>query len=123
CGNTPQYEQLEAIYEKYNGKLVVVGFPANNFMRQEPGSNEEIAAFCEKNYGVTFPMAEKINVKGKKMAPIYHWLTKEKYNHFKDSNVKWNFQKYVIDESGNLVAIFSPGTKPDSPEVIAAIEK
>jgi len=121
CGNTPQYEELEALYEKYKDKLVIVGFPANDFLRQEPGSNEEIAAFCKKNYGVTFPMAAKITVKGKKMAPIYQWLTNEDYNGYKSSSVKWNFQKYLIDEKGHLVAVFAPGVQPTSEEVLAAI--
>src|SRR5271156_6789906 len=80
CGNTPQYADLEAMYEKYKGKLVIIGFPANNFGAQEPGSSQEIAAFCTKNYGVTFPMASKISVKGDDMAPIYHWLTEKKFN-------------------------------------------
>lgn len=123
CGYTPQYEQLEALSKKYGDKLVIVGFPANNFMYQEPGSNEEIATFCQRNYGVTFPMAEKISVKGKSKAPIYQWLTQKKYNHFSDNSVKWNFQKYLIDENGKLVAVFPPATKPDAAEVIAAIEK
>jgi len=123
CGYTPQYEGLEALYKEHKDKLVIVGFPANNFMRQEPGSNEEIAEFCKKNYGVTFPMASKISVKGKDMAPIYHWLTKKEYNHYEDSNVKWNFQKYLIDEQGNLVGVFSPGVRPDSEELLSAISK
>lgn len=123
CGYTPQYESLETLYKKYKDKLVIVGFPANNFMSQEPGSDEEIASFCQKNYGVSFPMASKISVKGKSMAPIYHWLTNEKYNGLKNSSVKWNFQKYLIDEEGKLVAVFAPGVKPESEEIIAAIEK
>ena len=123
CGFTPQYEALEALSKKYKDRLVIVGFPANNFLFQEPGSNEKIATFCKENYGVTFPMAAKISVKGSKMAPIYQWLTEKKYNGFEDSRVKWNFQKYLIDESGHLVALFSPTTPPDSPEIIAAIEK
>lgn len=122
CGFTPQYEALEALYEKYKDKLVIVGFPANNFLRQEPGSNEEIASFCKKNYGVTFPMAAKISVKGKNMASIYIWLTDEKYNGVKSSNVKWNFQKYLLDENGKLVDVFAPSVKPDSEEIISAIE-
>ncbi len=121
CGYTPQYEELEALYEKYKDKLVIVGFPANNFLWQEPGTNEEIATFCQKNYGVSFPMASKISVKGKDMAAIYVWLTKKKFNHFKDSAVKWNFQKYLIDESGSLVAMFASATKPMSDEVIQAL--
>jgi glutathione peroxidase len=123
CGFTPQYEALEKLYEKYKGKLVIVGFPANNFFYQEPGSNEKIATFCQKNYGVTFPMAAKISVKGKSMAPIYRWLTEKIYNAYEDSHVKWNFQKYLINEKGKLVHIFYSSTTPDSPEVIAAIEQ
>jgi len=123
CGYTPQYEELEALYEKYKDRLVIVGFPANDFLFQEPGSNEQIAEFCKKNYGVSFPMAAKIIVKGKKMAPIYQWLTNETYNGFQSSSVKWNFQKYLIDENGKLIAVFAPGIKPMSEEVIAAIQK
>ncbi len=123
CGFTPQYEELETLYKKYNDKLVIIGFPANNFLRQEPGDNKDIAAFCQRNYGVSFPMAAKISVKGKSMAPIYQWLTNKEYNGYKSSSVKWNFQKYLIDETGRLVAVFSPSTKPLSEEVIAAIEK
>ncbi len=123
CGFTPQYEALEKLYEQHKDKLVIIGFPANNFLRQEPGTNEKIASFCQKNYGVTFPMASKISVKGKDKAPIYHWLTEKIYNGFKDSKVKWNFQKYLINEQGQLTEIFPPSTKPDSKEVIEAIEK
>jgi len=121
CGHTPQYKELEEIYQQYKDKLVVVGFPANDFMSQEPGSNEEIAAFCEKNYGVTFPMAAKISVKGRKMAPIYRWLTNKDYNGVQSSSVKWNFQKYLISETGTLIAVFEPKIKPTDPEIIAAI--
>ncbi len=121
CGFTPQYAELEALYQQYQDKLVIVGFPANNFMHQEPGSNEDIAEFCQKNYGVTFPMAQKISVKGKEMAPIYQWLTNKDHNHYKNSSVKWNFQKYLIDEQGKLVAVFSSATKPLSEEVRKAI--
>lgn len=123
CGYTSQYEGLEALYKKYKGKLVIVGFPSNNFGYQEPGTNEDIASFCKKNYGVTFPMAAKIAVKGKEMAPIYHWLTKKEYNGYEDSNVKWNFQKYLVDENGKLVGIYSSKVKPDDAELISAIEK
>lgn len=121
CGFTPQYAELEKLYEQYKDKLVIVGFPANNFMFQEPKGNKEIAEFCQKNYGVTFPMAAKISVKGKDMASIYRWLTNKDYNHFQNSSVKWNFQKYLIDEEGKLVAIFSSKTKPLSDEVVQAI--
>jgi glutathione peroxidase len=123
CGFTAQYDALEKLYEKYKGKLVIVGFPANNFLFQEPGSNDKIAEFCKKNYGVTFPMASKISVKGRNIAPIYQWLTEKKYNNYSDNKVKWNFQKYLISESGDLIAVFEPKTTPESPEVIAAIEK
>lgn len=123
CGFTPQYAALESLYKKYGDKLVIIGFPANNFLWQEPGTNDEISSFCKTNYGVTFPMASKISVKGKDMAPIYKWLTQKKYNHFEDSNVKWNFQKYLLNEKGELVAVFPPNTTPDDPKVIAAIEK
>lgn len=121
CGYTPQYEGLQALYEKYRDRLVIVGFPSNNFGFQEPGSNEEIATFCKANYGVTFPMAEKISVKGKKMAPIYHWLTKKEYNGYDSSSVKWNFQKYLINEEGKLIGIYSSKVKPDSEELVSAI--
>lgn len=123
CGLTPQYEGLEALYQKYQDKLVIIGFPANNFLSQEPGSNDDIASFCQKNYGVSFPMAAKISVKGKSMAPIYQWLTNKTYNNLKNSSVKWNFQKYLIDEEGNLVEVFAPTLKPDDTSIIAAIEK
>ncbi len=123
CGNTPQYADLQAMSVKYKDKLVIVGFPANDFGSQEPGSNKEISAFCTKNYGVTFPMAAKITVKGEDMAPIYVWLTQMKYNNFKDSEVKWNFQKYLINEKGQLVGVFKPGMKPTEPEIVSAIEK
>lgn len=123
CGNTPQYKDLEEMYKKYKGKLVIVGFPANDFGAQEPGSNSQIAEFCTKNYSVSFPMAAKITVKGENMAPIYRWLTDKKYNGLKDSEVKWNFQKYLINEKGELVAVFAAGMKPTNPEIISAIEK
>jgi glutathione peroxidase len=122
CGFTPQYEGLQRLSEKYKDNLVIVGFPANNFFFQEPGSNKHIAGVCKIRYGVTFPMAAKISVKGRKMAPIYHWLTEKEYNGFEDSKVAWNFQKYLIDETGHLVAIFPTKTDPESPEVIQAIE-
>ncbi|GBL36262.1 glutathione peroxidase [Filimonas sp.] len=123
CGYTPQYEGLEKLYEKYKEKLVVIGFPSNNFMFQEPGDAKKIRDFCTKNYGVTFPMAAKIDVKGKEMHPLYVWLTQKKYNHYSDNSVKWNFQKYLLDEKGNLVNMFAPGVEPMSEEVMKAIEK
>jgi glutathione peroxidase len=124
CGNTPQYEGLEKLYKKYQDKLVIIGFPANNFGSQEPGSNKEIQEFCTKKYAVTFPMAAKISVKGTDIHPLYKWLLDEsKAKHFEPAEVTWNFQKYLLDEKGNLVAVFSPKTQPASAEVIAAIEK
>jgi glutathione peroxidase len=123
CGFTPQYAELEKLYEQYKGKLVIVGFPANNFMFQEPKGNKDIAEFCQKNYGVTFPMAAKISVKGKDMAPIYQWLTNKDYNHLENNSVSWNFQKYLIDEQGNLVAVFPPKVKPLSDEIVNAIRE
>lgn len=119
CGNTPQYEGLQQLYEKYGGEdFVIIGFPANNFLRQEPGTNEEIREFCSINYGVTFPMMAKISVKGKDMHPLYQWLTQKDLNGFKDSSVQWNFQKYMVDEEGKLVGMLSPKTKPPSEEII-----
>lgn len=124
CGLTPQYKDLEAIYKEYkdNG-FVIVGFPANNFAEQEPGTNEEIAAFCEKNYGVTFPMMEKISVKGDDMAPIYQFLTQKSKNGLQDSEVEWNFQKYLINEKGELVKVISPRTLPTDPEIVNWIKE
>ncbi len=123
CGLTPQYEALQDLYEKYgDANFVIVGFPANNFLGQEPGTNDEIEEFCQKNYGVSFPMMAKISVKGDDMAPIYHWLTEKAQNGVVDSSVAWNFQKYMIDENGHLVDYVSPKTKPDDPKIIEWIE-
>lgn len=119
CGFTPQYKDLEDLYEKYGGKLVIIGFPANNFFRQEPGSAEEIRNFCTRNYGVTFPMMEKISVRGGDMHPLYKWLTSKEKNGVMDSKVKWNFQKYLIDENGKLVDVIWSKEKPGSEKVIA----
>jgi len=119
CGLTPQYKDLQAIYDQYKDKnLVIVGFPANNFMEQEPGSNEEIATFCERNYGVTFPMMDKISVKGDDMAPIYQFLTQKDKNGVQDSEVEWNFQKYLLNEKGELVKVVSPRTLPTDKEIV-----
>lgn len=118
CGNTPQYEGLEKLYEKYKEQLVIVGFPANNFMGQEPGSNEEIAAFCQKNYGVSFPIASKVSVKGRRMAPIYEYLIEQAKKKNMDNPVTWNFGKFLIDEKGELIATFSPKTQPLSPDIL-----
>ena len=119
CGLTPQYEKLQALYDQYkDSNFVIIGFPANNFMAQEPGSNDKIATFCTKNYGVTFPMMSKISVKGKDMHEVYQFLTKKERNGLEDNEVQWNFQKYLIDEEGHLVKVLSPRTLPDDPEVI-----
>jgi|SRR5688572_4846374 len=118
CGNTPQYADLEKLYESYKGKLVIVGFPANNFGSQEPGSNEEIAEFCKKNYGVSFPMAEKISVKGDDTAPLYRWLVDEAAKKGIKDPVTWNFTKFLVDENGQLVTVFSAKTQPMSEEVL-----
>ena len=121
CGYTPQYKELEALYEKYKNKLVIIGFPANNFGGQEPGSNTEIKTFCEKNYGVTFPMAEKISVKGNDMAPIYKWLTGKAENGVLDAEIKWNFNKFLLDENGHIIAKFDSGTTPMSDDIIGKL--
>jgi glutathione peroxidase len=122
CGLTPQYKDLEAIYEKYKDKnFVIVGFPANNFGSQEPGTNEQIAKFCEMNYGVTFPMMSKISVKGKDMTEIYQFLTQKSKNGLQDSTVEWNFQKYLINEEGRLVKVLSPRVLPTDAEIVGWI--
>ena len=117
CGYTPQYKELEELYEKYKGKLVIVGFPANNFGEQEPGTNTEIKAFCTKNYGVTFPMAAKISVKGDDMAPVYKWLTNKDQNGVLDAEIKWNFNKFLLDEQGKMIAYFPSKVTPMSEEI------
>lgn len=122
CGFTPQYEGLERIYKKYGGDdFAIVAFPSNDFLGQEPGSNEEIATFCSTRYDVSFPVMSKISVKGKKKHPLYLWLTDSKLNGLKSSKVRWNFQKYLIDEEGKLVGHFSSKTLPESEEIIAWI--
>ena len=119
CGNTPQYKDLQALYTKYGGdKFVIIGFPANNFMSQEPGSNAEIKQFCTENYQVTFPMMEKISVKGDDIDPIYKWLTSKALNGKMDAEVTWTFQKFMIDEKGNLVDTVSPRTSPNDEKII-----
>ncbi len=114
CGFTPQYADLEKVYEEYKDKLVVVGFPANNFGGQEPGTNTEIGAFCQKNYGVTFPMAAKVSVKGDDMAPIFKYLTEQELNGVKNTTILWNFTKFLIDENGKLIDSYVSTTKPTS---------
>jgi len=123
CGLTPQYEQLQAVYEKYKEQnFVIVGFPANNFGSQEPGSNAQIATFCQKNYGVTFPMMAKISVEGSDQHPLYQFLTQKAKNGLEDSEVQWNFQKYLINESGVLAKVVAPRTLPTDAEIINWIE-
>ena len=122
CGLTPQYKDLEAIYKKYkNNNFVIVGFPANNFGSQEPGSNEQIAKFCHLNYGVTFPMMSKISVKGSDKHPIYQFLTQKSKNGLQDSEVEWNFQKYLINEEGKLVKVLSPRVLPTDAAIVGWI--
>jgi glutathione peroxidase len=119
CGLTPQYKDLQALYEKYgNEKFVIVGFPANDFMSQEPGTNDEIGAFCQKNYGVTFPMMGKISVKGDGKHPLYQFLTEKSKNGLEDNDVEWNFQKYLLDENGELEQVISPRTSPMDSKII-----
>lgn len=124
CGFTPQYEDLQALYEKYkDSNLVIIGFPANNFKEQEPGNNEEIKSFCSLEYGVTFPMMEKISVKGEDMAPIYQWLTNKALNNKTNSSVKWNFQKYLVSAKGDLEYVINPWVDPDNNKIIKWIEE
>lgn len=134
CGNTPQYKDLETLYEKYKDKLVIVGFPANNFGAQEPGSNEDIKNFCTKEYSVTFPMAEKVSVKGDDIHPLYKWLVDQSkelakklpadnskdivWKRFLQDPVIWNFTKFLLDEKGNLVAVFHNKVSPMSEEIL-----
>jgi glutathione peroxidase len=123
CGLTPQYQQLEALYQKYkNDNFVIIGFPSNDFMGQEPGSNEEIVTFCKKNYGVTFPLMSKVKVKGKGMCDVYSFLTNKSKNGLEDNKVQWNFQKYLLDENGYLVKVISPRITPDDSQISAWIE-
>ena len=118
CGYTPQYEGLEKVYEQYKDKLVILGFPCNQFGGQEPGTNEEIVAFCKKNYGVSFPLADKIDVKGDNIAPIYQWLTMKSKNGILDASIGWNFNKFLIDENGKMIAYFPSNIKPDSEDIL-----
>ncbi len=122
CGATPQYKPLEALHEKYNEKgLAVLGFPCNQFGEQEPGSDEDVAAFCQKNYGVKFDMFSKVDVNGDKAAPLFKELTAKEPNE-KDRPVKWNFEKFLVNKKGEVVARFRTGVQPDSEEVVKAIE-
>jgi glutathione peroxidase len=119
CGYTPQYKELEALYQQYKDQnFIIIGFPANNFLNQEPGTNEEIKTFCTLKYGVSFPIMSKISVKGKNMAPIYKWLTKKSNNGTFDAPIKWNFQKFMIDEQGRLVDFARPKDVPHCDKII-----
>lgn len=124
CGFTPQYEGLQKLYMQYKDKgLVVLGFPANNFLNQEPGSNEEIKQFCSLNYNVTFPMFSKISVKGKDIAPLYQFLTSKETNPEFAGDISWNFNKFLVDRSGKIIARFGSRTRPESDELVQAIER
>jgi glutathione peroxidase len=124
CGHTPQYAELESLYEKYSTyNFVIIGFPANNFMGQEPGTNEEIKEFCTSKYQVTFPMMAKISVKGKDIDALYSWLTSKDQNGVIDAPVKWNFQKFMINEQGQVVGFAAPGDKPFDEKIVNWIEK
>lgn len=123
CGLTPQYKELQSIFKTYGGdNFTIIGFPANNFANQEPGSDKEIVEFCEMNYGVTFPLMSKISVKGDDMHPVYQWLTQKSKNGIMDSEVQWNFQKYLIDENGLFVEMVEPKVKPDDERIVNWIE-
>lgn len=123
CGLTPQYAKLQELYDKYkNQNFVIVGFPANNFMGQEPGTNEEIKTFCTLNYNVAFPMMAKIDVKGDNKAPIYKWLTEKKENGKMNAEVEWNFQKFMIDENGHLIDFVPPREDPFCDKIVNWIE-
>lgn len=121
CGYTPQYADWEKYYAAHRDKVVILGFPCNDFLGQEPGSAEEIAEFCQKNYGVTFPMFEKIHVKGDEKAPVYRWLTDPAQNGWNTQEPTWNFCKYLINENGELTHFFASKVKPDSPDFIEAM--
>jgi glutathione peroxidase len=119
CGLTPQYKDLEAVYEQYKDKnFIIIGFPANNFAKQEPGTNEEIATFCQLNYGVSFPMMSKISVKGDDMDAVYQFLTQKSKNGLQDSEVEWNFQKYLLNEKGELELVISPKVLPTDAKIV-----
>ncbi len=122
CGYTPQYEELQELYNKYKGKLVIVGFPANNFGGQEPGSNAEIKDFCKRNYGVTFPMAEKVSVKGEDIHPLFKYLTEEAARKGIKDPIAWNFTKFLLDEKGKLINVYPSKVKPMSDEIVGQLK-
>lgn len=121
CGYTPQFKELEELHNKYGNKLIILGFPSNDFMNQDPGSNDEILAFCQENYGVTFIMMEKSSVKGQERNAVYKWLTEKDQNGWNDVQPAWNFNKYLIDEKGNLVSHFGSKVKPLSEEIVSKL--
>jgi glutathione peroxidase len=124
CGLTPQYEGLQSLYAKYKDRgFVILGFPANNFMGQEPGTNEEIKSFCALKYNVTFPMFSKISVKGSDIHPLYKFLTDKETNPDFGGDIKWNFNKFLVDKNGKIIARFEPQVKPDDPRMVQAVEK
>lgn len=122
CGYTPQYESLQKVYDQYKDKLVILGFPCNQFGGQEPGTNEEIVTFCKQNYGVNFPLADKIDVKGANIAPIYQWLTQKAKNGVLDATISWNFNKFLLDENGKMLAYFPSNIKPDSEAILTYLK-
>ena len=122
CGYTPQYEALQKVYAQYKDKLVIIGFPCNQFGGQEPGTNEEIVSFCQKNYGVNFPLADKVDVKGDNTAPIYQWLTQKSKNGIVDATISWNFNKFLLDEQGKMIAYFPSNVKPDSDAITSYLK-
>jgi len=122
CGYTPQYKQLEELYQNFIDKLVVIGLPCNDFGEQEPGTHEEIEQFCETNFGVTFPLTEKVKILGDNPHPLYKFLMNKELNGYRDSEVKWNFQKYLIDENGNLIKVFSTLVEPLSEDILKVVE-
>lgn len=123
CGYTPQYEGLESLAEKYSDKVVVIGCPCNQFGGQEPGDSAEIRQFCTSKFSVTFPLSEKLDVKGKNQHPLYQWLTQKSQNGVLDAEVLWNFNKFLIDEKGHLMAYFPSKVKPDDDELVGLINK
>lgn len=122
CGFTPQYEALQKVYDQYKDKLVIVGFPANNFGGQEPGSDGDIQEFCKARFGVKFPLASKVSVKGEDMAPIYQWLTSKAKNGVLDADIKWNFNKFLLDENGKMIAYFPSKVTPDSDDILKYVK-
>lgn len=122
CGYTGQYEALQKVYTQYKDNLVIIGFPCNQFGGQEPGTNDAIVEFCQKNYGVTFPLGDKLDVKGENAAPIYKWLTQKSQNGLLDATIGWNFNKFLLDEQGKMIAYFPSNVKPDSESILSYLK-